>query len=122
MKKLSLVCLVALLGMVSPLLAAQPVKIGVLVGLSGPEGHIGEPSKAVAMMAAAEINAAGGILGRPIELTFADTQSNPGKAALEAKRLIETEKVVAIAGPTGELETPCTSARGHRVGLVAKVT
>ena len=101
MKKWSLMCLVALLGMVSPLLAAEPVKIGVLVGLSGPEGHIGEPSKAVAMMAAAEINAAGGILGRPIVLTFADTQSNPGKAALEAKRLIETEKVVAIAGPTG---------------------
>jgi len=101
MKKLSLVCLLALSGMVSPLVAAEPVKIGVLVGLSGPEGHIGEPSKAVAQMAAAEINAAGGILGRPIELVFADTQSNPGKAALEAKRLIESEKVVAIAGPTG---------------------
>ncbi|HQP31084.1 MAG TPA: ABC transporter substrate-binding protein [Deltaproteobacteria bacterium] len=101
MKKLSLMCLLALVGMVSPLLALEPVKIGVLVGLSGPEGHIGEPSKAVAMMAAAEINAKGGILGRPIELIFADTQSNPGKAALEAKRLIETEKVVAIAGPTG---------------------
>ena len=101
MKKLSLMFLLALLGMVSPLLAAEPVKIGVLVGLSGPEGHIGEPSKAVAMMAAAAINASGGILGRPIVLTFADTQSNPGKAALEAKRLIETEKVVAIAGPTG---------------------
>jgi len=101
MKKLSLVCMLALLGMVSPLQAVEPVKIGVLVGLSGPEGHIGEPSKAVAMMAAAAINASGGILGRPIVLTFADTQSNPGKAALEAKRLIETEKVVAIAGPTG---------------------
>jgi len=101
MKRLSFVCMLALLGMVSPLLAAQPVKIGVLVGLSGPEGHIGEPSKAVAMMAADAINAGGGIQGRPIALVFADTQSNPGKAALEAKRLIEREKVVAIAGPTG---------------------
>ncbi|HPI93276.1 MAG TPA: ABC transporter substrate-binding protein [Deltaproteobacteria bacterium] len=85
----------------STLHAADPIRIGVLVGLSGPEGFIGEPSKAVALMAASEINAAGGIAGRPLELVFADTQSNPGKAALEAKRLIEQEKVIAIAGPTG---------------------
>lgn len=103
MKKVALVCMLAVTALVlgSPLPAAEPIKIGVLVGLSGPEGHIGEPSKAVAMMAAKEINATGGIQGRPIELTFADTQSNPGKAALEAKRLIERENVVAIAGPTG---------------------
>jgi branched-chain amino acid transport system substrate-binding protein len=81
--------------------AAEPIRIGVLVGLSGPEGFIGEPSKAVAAMAAEEINKAGGIAGRPLELVFADTGSNPGKAAMEAKRLIEQEKVVAIAGPTG---------------------
>lgn len=80
--------------------AADTVKIGVLAALSGPVGHIGEPSKAVAQMAAEQINAAGGIAGKQIELVFADTQSNPGKAAMEAKRLIQMEKVVAIAGPT----------------------
>lgn len=80
--------------------AAEPIRVGVLVALSGPVGYIGEPSKAVAIMAAEKINASGGINGRPIELVFADTQSNPGRAAMEAKRLIEREKVVAITGPT----------------------
>ncbi len=83
-----------------PLYGQEPIKVGVLVALSGPVGFIGEPSKKVAIMAADDINTSGGINGRPIKLVFADTESNPGKAALEAKRLIEKEKVVAIVGPT----------------------
>jgi len=83
-----------------PLYGQEPIRIGVLVALSGSVGFIGEPSKKVAIMAADDINTSGGINGRPIQLIFADTESNPGKAALEAKRLIEKEKVVAIVGPT----------------------
>jgi len=80
--------------------AADPIKIGCLFDLSGPAGHIGTPSKHVAEMAVEQINKAGGVNGRPIELVYGDSESDAGKAALQAKRLIEKEKVVALIGPT----------------------
>jgi len=80
--------------------AADPIKIGCLFDLSGPAGHIGTPSKHVAEMAVEQINKDGGVNGRPIQLVFGDCESDAGKAALQAKRLIENEKVVALVGPT----------------------
>ena len=88
---LSTVCLCA---------AQEPIKIGCLFDLSGPAGHIGTPSKYVAEMLADRLNKAGGVNGRLIKLVFGDAESNPGKAAIEAKRLIENEQVVALIGPT----------------------
>ena len=80
--------------------AQEPIKIGCLFDLSGPAGHIGTPSKYVAEMLVDRLNKAGGINGRKINLVFGDAESNPGKAALEAKRLIENEQVAALIGPT----------------------
>ncbi|MCX5902899.1 MAG: ABC transporter substrate-binding protein [Proteobacteria bacterium] len=80
--------------------AAEPIKIGCLFDLSGPAGHIGTPSKHVAEMAVERINKEGGVNGSPILLVFGDSESDAGKAALQAKRLIEKEKVVALIGPT----------------------
>ncbi len=80
--------------------AQEPIKIGCLFDLSGPAGHIGTPSKYVAEMLADRLNKAGGVNGRQIKLVFGDAESNPGKAAIEAKRLIESEQVVALIGPT----------------------
>ena len=80
--------------------AKEPVKIGCLFDLQGPAGHIGTASKMVAEMLAERLNKAGGINGRPIQLVMGDTESNPGKAVIEAKRLVENEQVDAIIGPT----------------------
>ena len=80
--------------------AQQPVKIGCLFDLQGPAGHIGMPSKQVAEMVAERLNKEGGINGRPIQLVMGDTESNPGKAVIEAKRLVENEQVDALIGPT----------------------
>jgi len=80
--------------------ANEPVKIGCLFDLQGPAGHIGMASKMVAEMLAERLNKAGGINGRPIQLVMGDTESNPGKAVIEAKRLVENEQVDAIIGPT----------------------
>ena len=80
--------------------AKEPVKIGCLFDLQGPAGHIGMASKMVAEMLAERLNKAGGINGRPIQLVMGDTESNPGKAVIEAKRLVENEQVDAIIGPT----------------------
>lgn len=103
MRKLVVACstLCALLFFSAGLAAAQDViKIGCLFDLSGPAGHIGTPSKYVAEMLADRLNKAGGINGKKINLVFGDAESNPGKAVVEAKRLIENEQVVALLGPT----------------------
>jgi len=81
-------------------IAAEPIKIGCLFDLSGPAGHIGTPSKHVAEMAVDRINKEGGVNGSQIVLIYGDSESDAGKAALQAKRLIEKEKVVALIGPT----------------------
>jgi branched-chain amino acid transport system substrate-binding protein len=81
-------------------IAAEPIKIGCLFDLSGPAGHIGTPSKHVAEMAVDRINKEGGVNGSQIVLIYGDSESDAGKAALQAKRLIEKEKVAALIGPT----------------------
>lgn len=89
-----------LLCLASPSWAAQPIKIGAFFALSGPAAFIGTPTKLVAEMVVDQINTAGGINGRPLELVVADTESDPQKALLAARRLVEREKVSALVGPT----------------------
>ncbi len=80
--------------------AQEPIKIGAFFALSGPAASIGTPTKLVAQMVTDNINKDGGIGGRPLELVVGDTESDPTKALMEAKRLVEKEKVVALIGPT----------------------
>ena len=85
---------------VSPSLAGEPIKLGAFFALSGPAASIGAPTKLVAQMATDKINKEGGINGRPIELVIGDTESDPAKAAVIAKKFIFSDKVAAIIGPT----------------------
>jgi branched-chain amino acid transport system substrate-binding protein len=54
--------------------------------------------KQAAQLAADELNAKGGVLGRPIQVVFADTRGKPEEGTAAAERLISQEKVVAITG------------------------
>ncbi len=96
------ILLLAFLLIPSLVLAGEkdPIKIGAFFALSGPAAFIGTPTKLVAEMAVAEINKAGGINGRPIKLVMADTEGDPTKAIMAAKRFINVDKVVAVIGPT----------------------
>ncbi len=78
----------------------EPIKIGAMFALSGPASSIGTPTKLVAQMVTDKINKEGGINGRPVEHVFGDTESDPTKALMVAKRLVEQEGVVALIGPT----------------------
>jgi branched-chain amino acid transport system substrate-binding protein len=80
--------------------AEEPIKIGAFFALSGPAASIGTPTKLVSMMVVDKINNEGGIDKRPLELAFGDTESDPTKSLMEAKRLVEKEKVIALIGPT----------------------
>jgi branched-chain amino acid transport system substrate-binding protein len=72
--------------------AAEPIKIGAFFDLSGPASFIGTPTKLVATMVVEKINKEGGINGRPLELVIGDTEGDPTRALMVAKRLVENEK------------------------------
>lgn len=93
--------LLALFCWTAPNAAAEdPIRIGAFFALSGPAASIGTPTKLVAQMVVDKINKDGGINNRNLELIVGDTESDPTKALMEAKRLVEKEKVVALIGPT----------------------
>ncbi len=79
--------------------AADPIKVGVTIAQS-PPGSVsqGTQVKDGAEIAAKMINDAGGVLGRPIQLLFEDTQGVPEKARAAVEKLITRDKVVAVTG------------------------
>ena len=83
-----------------PALGAPPIKIGALFSITGPASFLGEPERNTAQMVVDEINKAGGIGGRTLELVMYDTQGDATKAVQAATRLIKEDKVVAIIGPS----------------------
>jgi len=86
--------------MAGAVFAAPSVKIGALFSVSGPASFLGEPERNTAEMMVAEINKAGGIKGRKLELIVYDTQGDATKAVQAANKLIKDDKVVAIIGPS----------------------
>ena len=85
--------------------AAEPIKIGALFAVSGPPSFLGEPERNTATMMVDQINKAGGIKGRTLELVVYDTQGDATKTVQAANRLIKDDKVSAIIGPSTTGET-----------------
>ncbi len=104
LKTLMVMVVVIAMGAMVPSASAgdkpEPIKIGAFFALSGPAAFIGTPTKLVAQMVVDQINKEGGINGRPLKLITGDTEGEPTKALMVAKRLVENEKVVALIGPT----------------------
>ena len=91
MKKLMIFTLIAMVSgffIVGPNYAAEPIKFGFLHSLSGGVGQVyGIPDQEAVKIAVEEINKAGGILGRPLEMIVRDDKLNPENAVREAKDL-----------------------------------
>ncbi len=79
-------------------LTGQPIRIGAIYALSGNNAAIGTNILRGIDFAAEDINAAGGVDGRPIEIIRGDTQGDEEVARAVAKRLITEEQVHAIVG------------------------
>src|ERR1041385_6687301 len=77
------------------------IKIGFFGDLSGPTFNFGESARNGVIMAADEINLAGGIEGRRIDVVIDDDGGSPEKAATLTGQLIDNEKVVAIIAEIG---------------------
>ncbi|MBM3555572.1 MAG: ABC transporter substrate-binding protein [Alphaproteobacteria bacterium] len=85
-------------------LAADPIRIGAPLILSGTGAFVGSASKNAMEMVGERVNAAGGIGGRKIEFLFYDTEAKPDVAVRMVKRLIESDNVTAIVGVSSSWE------------------
>lgn len=101
--RIAAVALLAALAFSANALAAEPIKIGLVTALSGQSARAGEALTRGATIAIEEINAKGGVLGRPLELVRRDDESNPAKGLIAARELIQREKVAVLLGG---LDTP----------------
>jgi urea transport system substrate-binding protein len=79
--------------------AAEPIKIGAVLPFSGGVELYGRQAKLGIDLAAKEINAGGGILGRAIEVIYEDDKTDPSAALDATHRLVERDGVLAIVGP-----------------------
>src|SRR3989344_534337 len=80
--------------------SGDPIKIGQMSALTGVGSDIGEEERNGALLAAEEINARGGIQGRPIEILSTDAPAFDLKQVVSAgEKLISVDKVLAIVGP-----------------------
>lgn len=86
------------LGAGASLIAADTIKIGEYASITGKEASLGQSSHQGTLLAVETINAAGGVLGKQLELITEDTQSKPGESGTAVRKLISRDKVVAILG------------------------
>lgn len=121
-KSQSIRTMILALGMlVSQSLAAEPIKIGHLASLTGTEATFGQSCDRGVSMAMEEKNAAGGVLGRPIEIVVVDDQSKNQEVANCMKKLIQQDKVVAVIGEIASSNTiaAAPSAQSAKIPLVS---
>jgi branched-chain amino acid transport system substrate-binding protein len=105
-------------GLVSLLLlaggfAAEPVRLGFFMSITGRDASFGEVSLRGARLAVDELNAAGGVLGRPVELVVEDNRSLAGESATTVKKLITRDHVAVLIGE-------CSSGRTLEAAPVAQ--
>jgi branched-chain amino acid transport system substrate-binding protein len=96
---------------------AQPIKIGWLSSLTGPLSSPALAENEGVKLAVEEINAAGGILGRQIELLTRDTAGDPTKAVNFAQQLAFSDKVDFVIGPVNSGEGLATTPVVARAGI-----
>jgi branched-chain amino acid transport system substrate-binding protein len=102
------------LGMIAAASAADPIKIGSVLSVTGPAAFLGDPELKTLQLYVEDINKKGGVLGRQLQLVHYDDGSDANKANGFGKRLIEDDKVDIIVGGT------TTGATMSMVPLVEK--
>jgi len=76
----------------------RPIKVGVIADQTGPLSFIGLANANVARMVIGDINAKGGLIGRPVELCLEDSATDDGIAAAKASKLVEEDHVDVVLG------------------------
>jgi branched-chain amino acid transport system substrate-binding protein len=94
----SAVAMAALLALTGSAIAADPIKVGLSGPFTGGSSSMGVSMRDGAELAVAEINKAGGVLGRPIQLVERDDEAKNEVGVQVAQELINKEEVVATLG------------------------
>lgn len=115
---LSAMALGASLALAAPLAqAADPIKIGTFLAVTGPASFLGDPELKTLQMYVEEVNARGGVLGRQIELVHYDSGANPKKAVSFVKRLLKRDQVDVIVGGSASGETLAVMPEVEKAGV-----
>jgi len=96
----SLLAAVAGIGLAGAALAADPIKIGAVLSVTGPAAFLGDPELKTMQLYIEKINKEGGVLGRPLQLVHYDDGTDANKANSFGKRLIDDDKVDILVGGT----------------------
>ena len=108
---------VALVSLGLVLAAGDPIKVGVVLPLTGEQAKFGEIEKNSFVMGVEEINNSGGINGRPIDLMMEDDTGKPdvGRSAIE--KLISQDKVIVVTGGYSSSVTyaVCAAAQQRKI-------
>lgn len=89
--------------------AAEPLRIGLTLSQTGPYARMGSMQKAGYDLWQQEVNARGGILGRPVELVLRDDRSSPDQARALYVELIDRDRVDLVFGPYSSAITAAVS-------------
>jgi len=113
----SLCAVTALTALSAPAQAADPIKIGLMAESTGPNAEAGVYQINGAKMALEEINKAGGVLGRPLELRIEDNQStNPG-SVLAVSKLTSGGDLSALIGSVRSTQIQAVAPTVMKAGL-----
>ena len=105
MKRLSFLTFCVVLAVAGSAFAQDTIKIGEFGSLTGDNASFGTSQNNGVQMAVEEINAAGGVLGKKIELTVEDNQTKQGETTTITRKLISQDHVVAIIGEVASSKT-----------------
>ncbi|HXM80584.1 MAG TPA: ABC transporter substrate-binding protein [Burkholderiales bacterium] len=97
--------------------AAEPIKIGAFLSITGPAAFLGDPEQKTLEYYVEQLNSAGGLLGRKLELVAYDSAGDAEKARTYAKRLIEQDKVDVIVGGSTTGETMAVIPLAEQAGV-----
>jgi len=114
------------LAVASPAFGQPPIKLGFIADITGPASSLGLPERDTAVMLQGEIDAKGGIRGRPVKLVIYDGESTETKTLLAAKKAIEEEKVAALiccsqSGTSLAIKNAVQTAKVPMVSMAASV-
>lgn len=118
----AVVGLFAVLSLTSAASAEDPIKIGVVTPLSGTYTPIGQQVRWGLELATKEVNAAGGVMGRQIQLIFEDEEANPSVAVQKAEKLFEVQKVDFLTGTVNSGSTLAVGQTAERAGKLIATT
>ena len=94
------------------------IKIGMIYNMTGSQASLDAPSANGAKLAAKEVNAAGGVLGKKIELAAFDGKSDAATIANSATQLTQTDKVVAMLGFSDSDMVMAAAPTAAKAGIV----